>query len=118
MNLQTMEWRPLTEANSKDTDSYTSWSQNSKWFAFTSKRNDGFVGLTHFSYLDENGIASKPFVLPQKDPSFYKSFLKSFNVPEFATGKVKTSLAEIEQAVKGPIIDVKFGWTNDENFGR
>ncbi|MCL2026921.1 MAG: hypothetical protein FWG79_00375 [Bacteroidales bacterium] len=116
MDLQTLEWKPLTEANSNKADTYVSWSQNSKWFVFSSKRNDGFVALSHFSHIDENGQASKPFVLPQKDPKFYKSWLKSFNVPELATGKVKPSLAEIEEAVQGPIIDVEFGWTNDANF--
>jgi hypothetical protein len=118
MDLQTMEWWPLTEANSTDTDSYASWSSNSRWIVFTSKRNDGFVGLSHFSHIDENGQASKAFVLPQKDPKFYKSFLKSFNVPEFAKGKVRPSLTDFEEAIKGPIIDVKFGWTNDANFSK
>jgi len=118
MDLQTLEWRPLTEVNSDQVDSYVSWSQNSKWFVFTSKRNDGFVGLPHFSHINENGQASKPFVLPQKDPRFYKSFLKSFNVPEFATGKVKPTVADIEEAAKGPLINVKFGWTNDDMYNR
>jgi hypothetical protein len=118
MDLQTLEWRPLTEVNSDRADTYVSWSRNSKWFVFTSKRNDGFVGLSHFSHLDENGQASKPFVLPQKNPRFYKSFLKSFNVPELATGKVKPTLVDIEEAVQGPIIDVEFGWTNDAKFAK
>ena len=96
--------------NSDDTDSYVSWSQNSKWFVFTSKRNDGFVGLSYFSHIDENGQVSKPFVMPQRDPKFYKSFLKSFNVPEFATGKVKPTVEDIEAAAQGPVIDVGFRW--------
>jgi hypothetical protein len=113
MDLQTFKWWPLTEANSNDAESYSSWSSNSRWIVFSSKRNDGFVALSHFSHIDENGKASKAFVLPQKDPKFYKSFLKSFNIPELSTGKVTPTFAEFEKAIKGPVINVGFGWTND-----
>jgi hypothetical protein len=116
MDLQTLEWWPLTEANSNDAESWASWSSNSRWIGFTSKRNDGFVALPYFSHIDANGHASKAFVLPQKDPKFYKSFMKSFNVPEFAKGKVNLTFDEFEQAIKGPIIQVGFGWTNDTDF--
>ena len=39
--------------------------------------------------MDEDGKVGKPFLLPQKDTEFYHSFMKSINIPEFITGKVK-----------------------------
>jgi len=119
MDLQTMDWWPLAAVNSdNDADYYTSWSSNSRWIVFASRRKNGLVTLSHFAHIDENGNAKKSFVLPQKDPRFYKSFLRSFSVTEFATGKVKPTVADIEAAAKGPLINVKFGWTNDGMYNR
>lgn len=36
-----------------------------------------------YGQIDENGNASKPFLLPQKDPDFYHKTLFTFNVPDF-----------------------------------
>lgn len=40
----------------------------------------------HFCYIDRQGKAHKPFVMPQKYPSFYDNFLKSYNAPELDKG--------------------------------
>jgi hypothetical protein len=79
------------DVNSDRTDSFHSWSSNSRWFVFSSKRGDGFVARPYFSYFDKNGKAHKPFVLPQEDPDFYDSFLFTFNVPELIKGPVTIS---------------------------
>jgi hypothetical protein len=118
MDLKTLEFKPLTIVNSKDSESYHSWSSNSRWFVVASKRNDGFNSLPYFSHIDKSGNASKPFLLPQKDPEFYKSWIKSFNVVEFAKGKVNVGISDIEKAAMDPIINVDFGWTNDANFNK
>jgi len=76
------------EINSDETDSFHSWSSNSRWFVFTSKRRDGLLGRPHFSYMDENGRAHKPFVLPQKNPDFYAGFVVNYNVPELVNGPI------------------------------
>lgn len=68
--------------NSGQSDSWHCWSSNSRWIAFASKRRDGVFGRVYFSYVDETGHAHKPFVLPQKDPTFYDRFIKNYNVPE------------------------------------
>ena len=115
LDLQTSELKPLSIVNSDDSESYHSWSSNSRWIVFASKRNDGFMSLPYFSHLDADGNASKPFLLPQKNPKFYKSWLRSFNVIEFATDRVRTSSKQIEKAANATIINAKFGWTN-ENF--
>ena len=76
--------------NSEFSDSYHSWSSNSKWIVFSSKRDDGRTARPYFSYINENGESAKPFILPQKDPEFYDRFEKSFNIPEFSTLEIKT----------------------------
>ena len=74
--------------NSDQTDSFHSWSSNSRWFVFSSKRDDGFCARPYFSYVDKDGNASKPFLLPQKNPNDYKTFIKTYNVPELIKGPV------------------------------
>ena len=82
MNLKTGEVLTLDNVNSRKSDTYHSWSSNSRWFVFASKRDDGLYGKPYFCYVDDNGKVHKPFCLPQRDPSRYDNMLKSFNAPE------------------------------------
>lgn len=110
INLETEEHYPLEAANSDDAESYHSWSSNSRWILFSSRRIDGLYTRPFIAYIDENGKAHKAFVVPQKDTGFYHRFMKSYNVPEFITGKVKDNrrwFADV--AKKGKGMDVKFG---------
>ena len=75
MDLLTGETKPLTVANSDDVESYHSWSSNGKWFIFGSRREDGLYARLYIAHLDEQGNASKPFLLPQEDPDFYHRFM-------------------------------------------
>jgi hypothetical protein len=77
------------ECNSNKTESFHSWSSNGCWFVFSSKRLDGFCARPYFSYLSEDGTASKPILLPQEDPAFYDTFLKTYNVPELIRGPIQ-----------------------------
>jgi len=89
LNLSTGEMRVMDEVNSNDVESFHTWSSDGKWFVFSSKRLDGLWARPHFAYFDsETGIASKPFVLPQKDPLFYDTFTKTYNLPELITSPV------------------------------
>jgi hypothetical protein len=90
MDLQNGEIRPLTEVKGDKSDSYHSWSSNSRWFVFASKRGDGQYGKPYFCHLDQDGHATKPFVLPQKNSRFYGYTVKSFNVPDL--GKSSTGM--------------------------
>jgi len=68
--------------NSDNVESWHSWSSNGHWVVFSSRRRDGLFMDAWIGYVDEKGAPHKPFLLPQKDPDFYDSFLFSFNVPE------------------------------------
>ncbi len=81
-DLETGQLKNLEKANSDESDSYHSWSSNSRWFVVASKRRDGLVTLPYLSHLDQNGNESKAFVMPQKNPYFYKTHLQSYNVTE------------------------------------
>ncbi len=98
LDLETGVYREM-EVNSDQTDSYHSFSKSGNWFVFSSKRMDGLFTRPYFSYLDENGKASKPFVLPQKDPEFYDSFIQNYNIPELITGEVPLSPLAIRDKV-------------------
>ena len=104
-NLCSVSFDPATRAF----ESYHSWSSNSRWFVFSSRRIDGLYTRPYIAYVGEDGKVGKPFLLPQKDTDFYHSFMKSFNIPEFITGKVKVQgrvLAIKAKSDKGK--DVRF----------
>ena len=94
--------------NSDFADSYHSWSSNSKWLVFSSKRGDGLTARPYISYIEENGESNKPFILPQKDPEFYSRLLKSFNIPEFSTTKIDMSPGEIRKLSKTEATQAKW----------
>lgn len=89
INLQTKEWQPLSAANSRDTESYHSWSSNGRWLLYASRRVNGLYSMPYIVHIDAQGKPSKPFLLPQSSPDYYDKCLKSFNIPEFVAGKVK-----------------------------
>ena len=98
LNLQTGEFHKM-DINSTETDSYHCFSSTGHWFVFSSKRLDGLFTRPFFAYLDDNGNASKPFVLPQKNPDFYNTFIKNYNIPELITGEVPYTPLEIRDKV-------------------
>lgn len=97
----------MAKANSDQSDTYHSWSSNSRWLVFASKRDDGLYGKPYFTYIDAQGIAHKPFVLPQAHPQFYDNCLKSFNAPELGTGPLPFSADDVAKAIEQPYINVK-----------
>ena len=109
IDLSTLRSYPLEAANSDDVESYHSWSSDSRWIVFSSRRMDGLYTRPFIAYIDEKGQACKPFLLPQKDTDFYFRFMKSYNIPEFITGEVKRqgrTLAVKAKEDKG--VDVRF----------
>jgi len=106
LNLETGVYHKM-EINSPQTDSYHCFSSSGRWFVFSSKRMDGLFTRPYFSYLDKNGKASKPFVLPQENPEFYDSFIKNYNIPELITGEVPVSSLAIRDKVLEDAIPAK-----------
>ena len=100
INLQTGAIDSLSIVNSEKSDTYHSWSSNSRWFVFASKRDDGLYGKPYFCYVDSHGKAHKPFCLPQQHPTFYDNNLKSFNAPELGKGKVPFDVYDVAKAMK------------------
>jgi hypothetical protein len=88
--------------NSSETESYHSWSLNSNWLVFSSKRVDGRSARPYFAHVDSSGNVGKEFLLPQKDPSIYNRMLESFNIPELVTGKIKINPRDFAKAAKQP----------------
>ena len=105
MNLQTGAIDTLAIVNSNKSDTYHSWSSNSRWFVFASKRDDGLYGKPYFCYIDNDGKAHKPFCLPQEHPTFYDNNLKSFNAPELGKGKVPFDVDDVAKAMKQEAIN-------------
>ena len=97
LDLHSGETDKLEEVNSPYSDTYHSWSSNSRWFVFASKRDDGLYGKPYFCYVDPRGKAHKPFVLPQRDPQRYLNTLKSYNIPELSRGKLPFDATDIER---------------------
>jgi dipeptidyl aminopeptidase/acylaminoacyl peptidase len=108
MNLANGTIKPLTGVNSDNTESYHSWSSGSHWFVFSSRRIDGLHTRPYIAWLDDNGMTTKPFILPQKDPDFYDDFMSSFNIPELVKDKVKSNGRNMLKAIGSAAKNVTF----------
>ena len=103
--------RPMETVNSDNVDSFHTWSSDGKWLVFSSRRDDGLYTKPYFTHVDADGNATKPFLLPQKDPkSYYKRQMRSYNLPAFTTGKVnvgKRKLIDVLRNSPGTDVQVK-----------
>lgn len=100
---------PLDAINSQDVDSYHSWSSNSHWAVFSSRRDDGLYTRPYLAHVDDEGQWSKPLLVPQADVHYYDRLMKSFNIPELVSGPVATQKADIIQVARtSKGTDVKF----------
>ena len=88
LDLESGELRPAHALNSDRSDSYHSWSSGGHWLVFGSRRLDGRYTRLFISHFDGEGNFSKPFLLPQQNPDHNQLRLKSYNIPEFISGKV------------------------------
>lgn len=93
--------RRMDNINSDKTESYHSWSSNSKWMVFSSRRDDGLFTRPYFTHINEDGTQTKPFMLPQSNPRrYYRGLFYSYNVPEFITGPVEYDRQEAIKAIE------------------
>ena len=92
---------PLEGANSPDADSYHNWSAGSHWFVFTSRRENGLYSLLYLSCVDGEGRATKPFLLPQKNPkAYYLNSIYSYNTPDFTSRSVELDSRKAARAIE------------------
>lgn len=108
LNLRTGEQERMA-LNSNETESYHTWSSNGRWLVFSSKRLDGRSARPHFAHIDSMGNQGKEFVLPQRDPTLYSRMLKSFNIPEFITGRVELNPRDFADATRQEALKAKPG---------
>jgi hypothetical protein len=101
MDLDTGQYRKAP-INSESAESWHSFSSNSRWIAFSSKRQGGLYTRPFISYVDADGEAHKPFVLPQMHPSFYESCYRLYSVPELIDGSVTVNSRSLVEAIVGP----------------
>ena len=100
MDLRTGEQRQLSEVNSLQSESYHNWSSNSRWFVFSSKREDGMYTKLYLAHIGAGGKVSKPFLLPQRNPrKYYRELMDAYNVPEFTSRKVEFDAREAYRQV-------------------
>lgn len=111
LDLETGEMDHCEALNSDDVDSYHSWSGNSRWMVVSSRRVDGLFTRPYITYVDSEGKARKPFLLPQRNPlKYYKDLMFSYNIPELMEGKVETSQKSIASTMiesKGTDVTVR-----------
>jgi hypothetical protein len=98
---QTGQYEPRRlSANSNESESWHSFSTNSRWIAFSSKRGSGVFTRPYLCYLDEEGKAYKAFVMPQKNPDHYSTCLRTYSVPELINGPVKVTREKLGTVVR------------------
>ena len=101
LDLKTGERRAMDEVNSPRAESLHSWTPNSRWFLFTSRRDDGLYTCIYLASLDTNGKSTKPFLLPQRNPKeYYSMSLYSFNTPDFASRRIEPHPHEVARQIK------------------
>ncbi|MCP4614516.1 MAG: hypothetical protein GY845_38035 [Planctomycetes bacterium] len=88
------------DINSSESESWHSFSSNSRWIVFSSKRDSGVFTRTYIAYIDKAGKVHKPIRLPQKDPAYYDSCLYTYSVPELVIEPVRITREKLGRVVR------------------
>ena len=89
MRLSDGELVDVSPINSNDSESYHSWSSTSRWKVVASRRLDSRYARVYIAHVAEDGTCGRAFLLPQRNPQHNIWRLKSYNIPELVTGKVR-----------------------------
>jgi hypothetical protein len=88
------------DINSDRSESWQTWSSNSRWLVFSSKRLHGGFTRLFLSYVGASGNVHKPIVLPQRAPDYNESCIYAFNTPELITGMPKLAGEKLARAFR------------------
>jgi Tol biopolymer transport system component len=91
------------ELNSDQSESWLSWSSNSRWVVFSSKRLGALFSRPSLAYVAADGHCAKAFVLPQRDPDFYSYSMKTYTIPTLSTGPVRVPPWKWVEAIRQPV---------------
>ena len=59
--------------------------------------------FSYFSSIDEKGRATKPFLLPQRNPKeYYRQLMYSYNTPDFTVRPVEVNAREMGRKLESP----------------
>ena len=104
LDLQTHQLLDTRALNSPLPESYPSFSSNDRWVLLESRRDDGNYTRTYFAYFDCNGRLHKPFLVPQKNPEYFRHLLRSWSRPEFMKEPVRITPQQFrDKALTEPI---------------
>lgn len=109
IDLQTGDVRAMSEVNSRETESYHSWSSNGRWLIISSRRYDGNFTRPFIAHVDKDGKGTKPFELPSAYPDYHRQFMRSYNIPEFMRGPVTITPQQFADVLKSEATPVKYG---------
>ena len=91
---------PMEPGGATRHDSFHSWSDNSRWLICASKRDNGLLARLYLRHVAADGTVSRPFVLPQADPTADDRDPTTYNVPEFVLGPITVSRAELQRSLR------------------
>lgn len=104
LDTRTGHTRRISEVDSNRAESFHNWSTNSCWFLFTSRRDDGLYTRLYFSHIDSEGHATKPFLLPQRNPKhFYRRLMYSYNTPDFASRPIHNDIRALARRIMSSV---------------
>jgi Tol biopolymer transport system component len=95
------------DINSDRPESYNTWSSNSRWFIFSSKKRNDVCTHPYICHIDTAGHVSKAFIVPQKNPAFYDTHIMSYNVPELVQGPIQVSGRDIAAVALNKSLEVQ-----------
>lgn len=99
-DLREGSFRNAGGINSDDVDSFHNWSSDSKWAVVASRRDDGLHTRLYLAHLGEDGVFSKAFLLPQRNPvRYYRELMDSYNTPDFTSGPSSLDCRQVRENV-------------------
>jgi Tol biopolymer transport system component len=89
------------EINTEQCESWHTWSSNSRWIVFSSKKGNPLFNRSYITYVNDDGTTAKAFVLPQRDPTFYDTYPKTYTIPELVKGPVRIRGEKLAGTIRG-----------------